>query len=105
MEKCEEVNLFDMTFGQNDRTWMTTVCYSFTDPKLKNRASDIPTWNGVPFIANLFHSTLNAKYINQTKYYFENGVFSARHRINVPKQCRIYDDLKIDYDSIDSKQL
>lgn len=104
MIKCEETNLFDVTFGEKDRTWMTTVSYFFTHPMTKNRPS-IPTWNGVPFIANLFISTLNATYINQTNYHLENGVIKTHYELNVPKQHRIYEELKIDYNSIDSKVL
>lgn len=103
--RCERKNLFDVTFGEHDRTWLITISYTEVHPMKEtyDERKLYEIWNGFQFIANLYISNLNAFYINRTEYRVGKAISSVNHQIVRHNYHKFYKELTTDYNEISNE--
>lgn len=98
--KSKQTNIFDLTFGEYERTWLAKVSYT-----ILNSQKETQYMLTNAFTANYLVSQFNALYINQSHVRIENGVSVIENRIIYPRYRKLYGDLTNDYDTLNNKTL
>lgn len=99
-------NMFDLTFGANEKMWFLTVSYPVAYSPNQNIIRIDEVWQGMPFVANLYVSILNASYINRTSIKY-GGIGHDSHDFQIfyQKKSRFYGELTTNVHLLDNKSL
>lgn len=96
-------NLYELTFGVNDRRWQITINNRIALPCNETVVRETVLLN--PYHANFFSSKLKAEYINFTTPVCKIDSLSRKFQMVQHKQKKFYKELATEYDSIDSENM
>lgn len=104
-ENIKNANLFDLTFGREEKSWMIVIDYTIRSLCIHNKIRDqmfqmFQMLNGKPFIVSYNYSKLNATYINIKSELCSNIIHTKNKCIVQYKNRKFYKEFAVNFESV-----